>query len=166
MGDFEKSFQHTIMMEGGYSNNKKDKGGKTMYGITERVARQSGYDGDMKDLSLNKAKEIYKKWYWNPNKLDDIKNDDVATEIFDTGVNMGIGIASRFMQESVNLIDYKNKIVIDGKVGSKTIKAVNKQDPYFLLKALNGLQFMRYYRIVENNPDQEIFFKGWLRRID
>ena len=36
--------------EGGYVDHKADRGGKTRYGITERVARAWGYQGHMRDF--------------------------------------------------------------------------------------------------------------------
>ena len=36
-----------LVMEGNFSNNGKDKGGLTHWGITEAVARAHGYSGSM-----------------------------------------------------------------------------------------------------------------------
>ena len=57
---------NTILREGGFSDNPYDTGGKTMYGITKRTARNFGYTGNIKDLSLEKAIDIYDKGFWLP----------------------------------------------------------------------------------------------------
>ena len=64
MANFDKIFNDIILIEGGYSNHPDDRGGKTMYGITEAVARDAGYDGDMRGLSLDFAKKVYKENYF------------------------------------------------------------------------------------------------------
>ena len=69
---FDQALQHTVSLEGGYSNHAADRGGATDYGITEAVARENGYTGSMKDLPLSTAKEIYERRYWKPLHLDDI----------------------------------------------------------------------------------------------
>ena len=69
---FEKIFNYLIYVEGGYTDDKYDKGGKTKYGIIEVEARKYGYKGLMKDLTLEFAKEIYFKKYFIKNKLDKI----------------------------------------------------------------------------------------------
>ena len=40
-----------IFYEGGYSDDPDDPGGKTKYGITERVAREYGYLGSIEVLT-------------------------------------------------------------------------------------------------------------------
>jgi lysozyme family protein len=39
MANFKQAFEKTLKFEGGYANDPDDHGGKTMYGITEAVAR-------------------------------------------------------------------------------------------------------------------------------
>ena len=56
---FEIAFEKLLKHEGGYSDHAADPGGKTRYGVTEAVAREVGYKGDMRDLSLDLAKRIY-----------------------------------------------------------------------------------------------------------
>ena len=63
-----------IEIEGGYVNHPADRGGPTKYGITEKVARAFGYQGDMRDLPKSKAFEIYDKNYWQRLGLDGIND--------------------------------------------------------------------------------------------
>ena len=61
---FDKAFEYILLVEGGYSNDKHDKGGKTTYGIIESEARKYGYKGEMKKMPKEIAEDIYKKKYW------------------------------------------------------------------------------------------------------
>ena len=89
MNRFEKIFDYLIKVEGGYSNDKNDKGGKTKYGIIEEEARDFGYKGDMQDLTKDFAKNIYLKKYYLGNKLDNVVNDKVALSVCDWTVKSG-----------------------------------------------------------------------------
>jgi lysozyme family protein len=53
----------TIAKEGGYSNHPADRGGPTNFGITERVARDNGHTGDMRNLTRAQAVAIYRSEY-------------------------------------------------------------------------------------------------------
>jgi lysozyme family protein len=163
--NFEKAFIELIGIEGGYVNDPTDRGGETKYGISKR----SYPNLDIRNLSLQDAKEIYYGDYWKSNGLDNIINYEVALELFDTGVNMGVGIASRFLQEALNLMNRNGQnfrdLKVDGQIGPATISAYRKVDDRILLKVLNGLQFERYKSICEKNPRQEKYFNGWMRRV-
>lgn len=89
MDRFEKIFDYLLKVEGGYSNDKYDAGGKTKYGITEEDARDFGYKGDMQDLTKDFTKNIYMKKYYLGNKLDKVVNDKVALSVCDFIVNGG-----------------------------------------------------------------------------
>lgn len=67
---FGSIFEYILSVEGGYSNDKADKGGKTKYGIIEVEARKYGYQGDMKNLTKEIAEDIYKNKYYLSNNLD------------------------------------------------------------------------------------------------
>ena len=167
MSDFEKAYKRLHEFEGGYSNDVDDAGGKTRYGVTEPVARAHGYKGDMKNMPEYLAKEIYKKNYWEPLKCFAIPDDDVAFELFDIGVNMGIKVAGKFFQEALNLLT-NSSLKVDGIIGTKTIEAYRHTlvlDDKSMVKCLNGLQFERYKKIVFWKPSQKKFFRGWLRRV-
>ncbi|PAM44525.1 hypothetical protein CEJ64_20235, partial [Acinetobacter baumannii] len=62
--NMEQYLDELLKREGGDVNNPADRGGATKYGITQAVARTSGFKGNMKDLPLEVAKAIYRKNYW------------------------------------------------------------------------------------------------------
>lgn len=167
MNTFEKAFQEVIGYEGGYVFDRNDLGGETKYGISKRSYPHTNIEA----LTLEDAKEIYYRDYWNTEKLELslISDEAIAMELFDTAVNMGIGIAATFLQEALNLMNRNQRdwedLVVDGYCGFKTLKAYKKARKDVLLKVLNGLQFARYKAIVENNSNQEVFFNGWMRRV-
>ena len=102
MADFKKALMETLKLEGGYSDHRKDPGGKTNFGITEKTARVWGYKGAMKNLTLKEAGGIYKKLYWDKIKGDYLTSQEVAQEVFDTAVNCGVSRASVFLQKAYN----------------------------------------------------------------
>lgn len=161
------------MPNGGYTNDPIDKGGETKWGITIKVARAFGYQGRMIDLPKNTACAIFEQNYWKPNNLDEIEkiNPIIAEEMYDTGVNMGVGVAARFLQKSLNISNNNGKdfadLVVDGNIGGKTIaalKAFFKRRPEalkILFFRLNAFQDLRYDEIIANNDSQERFGNGW-----
>jgi hypothetical protein len=82
-----------LAREGGYTNDPKDAGGETNWGITVTVARAFGYDGLMTLLPKETAIAIYKQRYWQDPRLDKVAeySPRIAEELLDTGVNMGVG---------------------------------------------------------------------------
>ena len=44
--NFERAFEKLLGHEGGFVDHPKDPGGSTRYGITQRVARANGYEGE------------------------------------------------------------------------------------------------------------------------
>lgn len=118
-----------VVTEGGYVNNPKDPGGATNHGITEKVARDHGYEGHMRDLSQEAAKSIYFMDYIEkPGYAPLIEiQPAVAYKLVDIGVNAGPGRGSRWFQQSLNALNRDGKdypqITVDGKVGPGTIRA-------------------------------------------
>lgn len=178
MSVFDEAFEYTVGLEGGYSDRPNDRGGKTQFGITERVARSFGYEGEMRKLPLETAKAIYRKNYWNLMLCDYIAevSPDVAREIFDTGVNAGIGTAGLILQRSLNVLNrggsYYPDLLPDGLIGRKTIHSlqafVKLRGPEGikrLMRLLNAMQGARYVEICEYNGSQEDFMYGWLERV-
>ena len=163
MDRFEKIFDHLLKVEGGYSDDKHDKGGKTKYGITEEEARDFGYKGDMQDLTIDFAKNIYLKKYYLGNKLDKVVNDKVALSICDWAVNSGRN-GTKNAQIAVNQLTNAN-LDVDGIIGNKTLEALNAADPEKFLEVYHNLQRIYYKGKVEADRTQEDFLAGWLNRV-
>ena len=71
---FDEIIEVTLHHEGGYVHDPKDLGGETNFGIAKRFYP----DVDIKNLTKEGAKEIYKKDYWDKNKIDDLPEDLTA----------------------------------------------------------------------------------------
>lgn len=171
---FQKAFEHTVGLEGGYSNNPNDRGGKTMFGITEAVARENGYMSDMSRMTIDIAQNIYYNRYWDKMQLNDIcrMSEPLATELFDTGVNMGIATAIMFLQQCLNAFNQQGTlypdIPEDGVNGKNTITTLHVfyakrgvKGGQVLLKALNALQGARYIELCQKRQQNESFVFGW-----
>ncbi|GAB3188539.1 glycoside hydrolase family 108 protein [Hydrogenophaga aquatica] len=164
-----------IAREGGYVDHPADRGGPTNWGITEQVARAYGYQGRMQDLPRSVAKAIYLERYWEAPRFNLVNEHSaaVAEELLDTGVNMGTGVAARFLQRALNVLNQEGQhypdIVVDGAIGRMTIAALRsylsargKDGHVVLLRALNAQQGVRYIELAEARPSQEAFVHGWL----
>jgi lysozyme family protein len=166
-----------IRAEGDYSDNPNDSGGKTRWGITEAVARSNGYAGSMTELPKDFARSIYYKLYVVKPQFDKVLLLSVliASELVDTGVNMGTATACIMLQKTLNAFNNCGKLypdlVPDGDCGQKTINALsaylnarkNDDGERVLLVALNCLQGARYIDIAAANAKQETFAFGWMK---
>jgi lysozyme family protein len=174
MTAFDQAFEKTLGVEGGFSDNPADSGGKTRFGITERLARAHGYMGDMRVLPFDFAKGIYKTQFWDILNLDAIAGLSlpVAFEVFDTAVNCSPGFAGTALQRSLNALNRGaadfGDVEPDGLVGAITVAALRayiakrgKNGEVVLLRALNSLQGARYVDLAEKRPKDESFVFGW-----
>lgn len=176
MDAFAEAFQRTVGVEGGYSNDHDDRGGETMFGITVAVARANGYTGDMRNMPLGVAQDIYRQQYWNLLYLDDVAaiSRPIAGELFDTAVNSGVATAGRYLQRAVNAFnrggaDYPD-VTVDGIVGPMTVAALRSfialrgyEGDKVMLVALNSLQGEGYIELTERRETDEKFVYGWFR---
>ncbi len=158
---FEQQVEEIFEREGGFSNIAEDAGGPTNLGITQ--ATLSTFMGrpasitDVQNLTKATAKEIYRKYYWDPLKLDEVESYMVSYILFDQGVNRGIGAAARDVQFAVG-------VLVDGQIGPQTLKAINAMDERKLAISLIKTSQLKYVRIVKGNPSQMIFLEGWINR--
>ena len=160
----ERIFDYLLRVEGGYSDDENDKGGKTKYGITEEEARDFGYKGDMQDLTKDFAKNIYLKKYYLGNKLDKVVDDKVALSICDWAINSGRN-GTKNVQIAVNQLTNAN-LDVDGIIGNKTLEALNAVDPEKFLEIYHILQRIYYRSKVVADKTQERFLTGWLNRVE
>ena len=176
---FDAAVAELIGIEGDYSNDPSDSGGKTRFGITEAVARRHGYTGPMHALPVALAKGIYRSDYWDAQNLNTVAllSRRIALELFDTGVNQGTSQAGEFLQMSLNAFnrqsaDYPD-VEVDGDVGPATLDALTaflqrrgNDGETVLLRALNALQGAAYIELAERREKDERFVFGWfLQRV-
>lgn len=158
-----------LLVEGGFVDHPNDPGGATNFGITERVAREHGFEGNMRNLPRQKAIDIYAQSYIdNPGFLPLVKIDPVvAEEVIDTAVNMGPRRPSRYFQRAVNQV-CNTRLKDDGRIGRITVKAwsdcrANLGAPacVAMLDSLDVQQEREYDRLVRRNPKLRVFRRGW-----
>ena len=156
-----------LKWEGGFVNDPLDAGGATNKGVTIATWRACGYDkdgdgdidvDDMRLLTVADATMVLKRYYWDRWQADRIENQSVADILVDwvwaSGVH-GIKIPQRILG-----------VTIDGKVGNQTIAAVNAADPSTLFKQIWLARKDFLNGIVQRNPSQKRFIKGWLNRLN
>lgn len=151
--NFDQAFTTLLKHEGGFSDHPADPGGQTRYGITEAVAREVGYRGDMRELPLYLAKSIYKGRYWDAVRADELP-EAVRYAVFDAAVNSGPRQAILWLQRAVGTRD-------DGIIGPQTLAAVRAADPERLLRQLLAQRL----RFMTGLPSWSAFGRGWARRI-
>lgn len=175
-------------LEGGFVDHPNDPGGATNHGITEQVARDAGFSGEMRDLRRwcpdqlealieepgSKPRDIcadgilFQRYIVAPNFDDLIAIDEaVAEEVIDTGVNMGPRRPSRYFQRAVNAV-CGTRLAVDGRLGRLSIGAwrdcrENLGPPacVAMLDSLDGQQEREYDRLVRVNPRLRVFRRGW-----
>ena len=155
MSKFDEIIEGVLKHEGGYVNDPTDLGGETNFGITKRFYP----DVDIKNLTKEGAKEIYKKDYWDKNKVDDLP-DDLKHIFFDMCVNQGRGTAVKVLQRAIN--GKGGKISVDGGFGPGTKGALAKYKPS--VERVRCYRLKHYYDLVNRKPEQERFLFGWYRR--
>lgn len=149
MNRFDYVFNIIILLEGGYSNNKSDPGGETKFGISKRAYPNL----DIKNLTIDQAKEIYYRDYWLPTRCDQLPQP-LDLLFFDCCVNQGQKTAILILQDALNINQ-------DGKIGAHTIAAAHNIDKYTIIKEFLVLRALRYTKLDSFNH----FGKGWLNRL-
>ena len=153
MKDFNEIIEKVLEHEGGYVNDPTDLGGETKYGITKRFYP----DVDIKNLTIEQAKEIYKKDYWDKNKVESLPQN-LWHIYFDMCVNMGKRTAVKVLQRAAN--NRGKDLEVDGGLGPKTIEALNGVE----LDRVRAFRVKYYVDLITAKPEQEKFYLGWFRR--
>ena len=175
---FERSIAFSLKSEGGRNFNivngkpvikgyaKADLGGATAYGITWDTLKSAYKSGivshnDICKLTLDEAKLIYKKNYWDKFGWEQLEWT-VCLCCLDCCINHG-GFASILQRAA---IDCGQSLVVDGKFGPKTFAAIKACEPKMLAAAIYKQRKIYYEKIIARNPTQAKFRNGWFRRAD
>ena len=149
MDKFDLFFGRLMDHEGGYVNNPKDPGQETKYGISKR----SYPNENIKALTLERAKEIYRKDFWVRIKADSL-HDGVAYQLLDFAINSGLETAVRYFQRALGVAD-------DGHFGPASMKAAKEMPESDQIMRLNA-ERLEYISKFQNF---NLFGRGWVRRI-
>lgn len=159
MANFETALAKTLVHEGGYNVTEGDAGGETNFGISKR----SYPHVDIKGLTKETAGEIYARDFWDVLSCSQINDDNLASKVFDIGVNCGVETSAKMLQEAVCSTGLTVKV--DGKIGPATLRTINMLNAVYLLAIFKGLAEARYRAIVAKNPKDSKFLKNWLSRL-
>lgn len=177
---FALAMKWLYQVEGYYSDDKDDLGGKTTWGITEQLARRYGYKGDMMSLPKSLAERIYRAEFWDGQRLGGVSEMcyPLAHEAFEATVNQGGYRGVKYLQRALSSArswgrnsDAYPKLEADGQIGSATIgalrSAVEKMEVVeYLYTSCNMQQYARYLEICEARPVNLKYLRGWyLKRI-
>jgi len=156
--NYESSLAHVLKSEGLWSDNPLDPGGATMKGITFAVFKEWKRNqyltkDDLKNISDEDVHDLYKQLYWDKVHGDDLPSG-VDYAVFDAAVNMGVGRASKLLQESVG-------VAADGVIGQGTLQAVNQANTRSLLENF-AAEKTEFYKSLSAFST---FGAGWLNRV-
>ena len=121
----------TMAEEGGYVDNPKLIDQPTNSGITQPTLDRYNADhpefnfpDNVKDLTGEQAQQIYGEDYYDERRIGEIENERIANAVFDMGVMSNFNNVGKTIQETLNDSMDAN-LKIDGKIGDKTIDALN-----------------------------------------
>lgn len=160
--NWDRAFDLVLKSEGGYVNDNADHGGETNLGVTRAAwGEYKGRpirNGEMRALTRDMVKPFYKARYWDAVRGNDLPAGlDYA--VFDFAVNAGPGRAVKFLQRSVGVRE-------DGILGPVTMAAVQRVKPAEALAQFSDAKASFYKGLVDRDPSQRRFIKGWLARVD
>lgn len=147
--NFDQAFDLLIGHEGGYVHHPKDPGGETKFGISKRAYP----DENIKDLSLDRAKQIYRRDYWDKVEAENLP-PEIRFDVFDVAVNSGVGTAVKMLQRAAFA-------EADGILGPRTRLAIKSMNPLLLFARINGARLA----YMADLPTWPAFGRGWAKRI-
>ncbi|MCH7329654.1 glycoside hydrolase family 108 protein [Acinetobacter modestus] len=158
---FEQAFDRLIGHEGEFTDDPKDRGNWTTGIIGKGICKGTKYgvsamtypDLDIKNLTLDQAKAIYKRDWWDKLNADSL-DAAIVFQVWDFAINAGMGTAKRKLQKSVGMAE-------DGIIGPLTLKAILKVDLNDLLMKFNA-ERLNYYTSLSTWPR---YGKTWTRRV-
>jgi lysozyme family protein len=138
--NFNDCLTRLLKDEGGYTNDPRDPGGPTNFGITltdyRKYIDSKGTASDVRGMTVDQARTIYKEKYWDALDCDNLPSG-VDYTVFDYGVNSGVGRPRKALQRFKSLS------------GTSLVEAINNERMTFL-------------RSLSTYPT---FGKGWSKRV-
>jgi lysozyme family protein len=125
-----------------------------MMGITQKDMPGQ----DMQKLTVEQAVAYYLENYWKP-LYSQIVDQPLADKLFDLGVLFGVGTTVKVLQIVLGL-------TADGAFGPASLEKLNEVEPVSCLAAFKSGMVTHCLEVVKSNPQDRVFFSGWVRRIN
>lgn len=166
MSRFDECYKIVRELEGGYADEKHDKGGPTNYGVTQETYNdwlEAGGESvrSVKEITESEVKDIYME-YWRDAKCSYIPKP-VDLLVFSTAIHSG-------PKRSIKLLQNCLGVTPDGLFGPITHLSLNEEIAAMGVKHvcelyLQELQYW-YLEIVRRDHKQRKFLNGWLNRLE
>lgn len=162
---FELAMSFVAKWEGADSDHPSDRGGRTSRGITQRSydAYRDRNGQPRQDVFIAKDAEvhaIYRREYWERPRIGELPFR-LALVVFDSGVNCGPARAVEWCQDAIASDDVK----VDGIIGPITLAGARASSEIRVALGVIARRSEFYQRLIQNDPSQQIFERGWRRRI-
>lgn len=161
MSNFDAAVEHVRVQEKGLVDNPSDPGGRTNFGITQRLlddARTSypllALPATVDDLRWGQTRELYRLQFWAPLHGDELPLY-VSLPLLDAAVNSSVPRAAKWLQLACG-------VKADGWIGMQTIRAARAAQPKALLNEFHARRAFHY--MLQDDID-EVFGLGWARRL-
>lgn len=156
---FKKIVALVVSSEGGYSDDPRDPGGPTKYGIAwnfnaDYLKKNFGLksSADMKNLTVDQARQCYYDKYYLASGAKGLTDVDLAYIHFDCAVNQGVGIAKKFL-DSLS----PNPRYFDGSGGKNRL---------MFLKLFMKYVQLRLDRYAHSRKElKAAYLSGWVNRM-
>jgi lysozyme family protein len=156
--NFTDSFNALMVSEGGFVNDPRDPGGATNHGVTKAVWEEwigeSVTVDDMKALTVDDVKPLYKKKYWDSVCGDELPSG-VDYCVFDYAVNSGVVRSARALQTVLH-------VDADGQIGPITLAKASQQNPVHVIEDISNARI----KFLQGLSTWDAFGKGWTKRVE
>ncbi len=171
MADYKLFVPFVLRWEGGWANDKDDRGGKTNRGITwvtykslcNRILHQEPSMENFKSLSKEQA-ALFVKYFWDKSTANNSINSQKIAEAI-TSWRWGSG--SYGLKEFQRLLNkkYSANLKVDGVIGRNTAAKVNRLNSDKLFQEMLQARKAFFERLAKRDPRQTKFLKGWTNRL-
>ena len=175
--DFSRAQELVKRAEGKYGNNPNDngnwtsgkKGSGTLIGTNWGISAptlgtwlgREATEQEMRDLTYDESKKIYKKFFWDKIGGDGIKSQSVANSIYDAYVNQ-TGWTKTMLNDTLKNVGKEATATMPLK--SDTIKDINDVNASKFFDEFKKQREVRYKQTAEREG-QAGFLKGWMNRL-
>lgn len=132
-----------------------------MSGVTlatfKATLRPSATCADLQRITDTQWEYIFDTQYWRKIKGEHISNESLALLCVDW-VWMSGASAIKRIQKAIG-------VTADGIVGNITLNRLNS-DPRWCFMRIWNARYNYYYNLIETNPSQRVFLRGWLNRLN